>query len=194
MLKPSLTILLILLALTALSLPASAQSIWAREAESRGSDTEKPANPEWEKYAFELPVIGSSEKAKFEDLAGDGQSLVLFFWLADCPLCHLQMPYVEQLKQQVDEYGLDLRVVGINVDQRESYAEDYIEEKQPSFEMLFDGNARRTGGPFNVDDLGCPLVYVFDSEGNYVDYISGFKSNLSRTVFSLLDIALPEKK
>ncbi len=194
MIRTGLTCILLMLSLSCFSLPAHAESLWQRTASGRNAEAEKTANPEWEKYAFELPVINGSEKVTFEELAGGGQSLIIFFWLADCPLCHLQMPYVEQLKQQVEEYGLNMRVVGINVDQRESDAEDYIAEKQPSFEMLFDGNARRTGTPFNVDELGCPLVYVFDDEGNYVDYISGFNSNLSKTVFNLLSIAVPEKK
>ena len=191
MLKTGLTCLLIVLALTALALPARADSLWQRTADSRTSNSD---NPDLEKYAFKLPVLGENGQLTFEELAGSGQALVLFFWLADCPLCHLQMPYVELLQQQVDEYGLNLRVVGINVDQRESVAEDYVAEKEPSFEMLFDGNARYTAEPFNLEELGCPLVYVFNADGEYVDYISGFKSNLSRTVLNLLDIELPEKE
>jgi thiol-disulfide isomerase/thioredoxin len=188
---------MLMLALSALAAPALAQSAWQRQAASRPGEAapeQKQHNPAWDKYAFELPVIGSSEKRTFEELASDGQATVIFFWLADCPLCHLQMPYVEQLKQLADEHGLPVRVVGINVDQREGDAEDYIAEKQPTFEMLFDGNARRTGTPFSVDDLGCPLVYVFDSDGEFVDYISGFKSNLSKTVLGLLNLKVPDGK
>ena len=186
-------IAVLLLSLGALALPAQAQSqsIWQRPTSSRDTDEER--NPDWDKYAFELPVLGEPGSLSFEELVTDGQATVLFFWLADCPLCHLQMPYVEQFKQLADENGLPVRVVGINVDQRESDAEDYVAEKQPTFEMLFDGNARRTADPYDVDDLGCPLVYVFNSDGEYVESISGFKSNLSKVVLKLLDLEIPEK-
>ena len=144
-----------------------------------------------EEYAFDLPLIDHSANLSFSELAESGQPFVLFWWLTDCPLCHLQLPYVQQLQDQIDELELDLRVVTICVDEDPDDSADYLRENEITLTVLFDPRARRTDRNYQVKELGCPLTYVFDSGGDFVDYIKGFRSNIAKSVFELLEIELP---
>jgi thiol-disulfide isomerase/thioredoxin len=190
-------ILLAALLAVGLSAPGYAQgeSIWERTAQERGgAKAEIEPHPDWDTYGFDLPVLEGSGRLSFEELATDGQPFVVFFWLADCPLCHLQMPYIERLKRDTEEAGVPLRIVGINVDMRKSEAEAYLAEHELGFTMLFDGNANRTDRAYEVSEVGCPSTFVFDGQGRYVDYIEGFKSNVGTAVLDMLGLKLPESE
>lgn len=183
--------------LLALSAPGHAQgeSIWERTAEERGEAKEEvQRHPDWDTYGFDLPVLEGSGRLSFEQLATDGQPFVVFFWLADCPLCHLQMPYIERLKRDTEEAGVPLRIVGINVDMRQREAEAYLAEHELGFTMLFDGNANRTDRAYEVSEVGCPSTFVFDEQGRFVDCIEGFKSNIGTAVLDILELKLPDSK
>lgn len=151
-----------------------------------------PANPAWEKYAFDLPYADDSGRLTFKELAEAGKPFVLVWWLTDCPLCNLELPYVEQLKQQSEEYNLGVRVVSICVDDDTSACLDYAKEKGLTFDVLFDRHAQRTDGTYSVEDLGTPLTYVFNDKGEFVDYLTGFRSEYAKSVYKLLDITPPD--
>jgi len=151
---------------------------------------EQPPNPEWEKYAFELPYADDSGTLSFEELARSDQPFVLFFWLNDCPVCHLQLPYVQRLLLDIEEYNLDLRLVSICLDRDPRDCQRLMEEKELTFEVLSDRNAQRTDEPFHLSELRTPLTYVFDSGGELVDYLTGFRSAYTKTILRMLDIEL----
>lgn len=163
------------------------------QADWTGQKAKAADNPEWDKYAFDLPYADGSGRLSFKDLASSGQPFVVVWWLTDCPVCHLQLPYVEQLKQQVDDHGIDLRVVSICVDEAENECLDYVEDKGISFEVLFDQHARKTDSKYHVEDLGTPLTYVFDGGGEFVDYLTGFRSEYAKSVYKLLKITPPQQ-
>jgi len=182
-------VLMAVAVLLALAGSAAAQDSWqdlADEATQVEDD-----NPAWEQYAFTLESLVSDGEVSFVDLARDGQPFVLIFWLMDCPLCHLQLPLVQQLQETTDRHSLGLRVVAINLDHSGKEASDFYEEKGMTFELLHDPRARYTDEAFHISDLGCPLVYVFDSEGELVDYLTGYRAQLEKSVFRLLDIEMP---
>lgn len=167
-----------------------AQGGWAQVADDYAQEQPED-NPAWEEYAFTLDYVDGSGQLSFAEIARGGQPFVLFFWLSDCPLCHLQLPYVQQLKNMVEEHELALRVVAINVDHDPRECRRYVEEKEPTFELLIDPRVRHTDEAFNVGDLGCPLTYVFDERGEFVDYLTGFRSRLPLSVLKMLEIEVP---
>jgi hypothetical protein len=58
---------------------------------------------------------------------------------------------------------------------------------------LHDPRVRYTDEGFHVSDLGCPLTYVFDADGELVDYLTGYRAQLEKNVFQMLDISLPDE-
>jgi thiol-disulfide isomerase/thioredoxin len=170
---------------------AAAQDSWQEVVDQSAQETED--NPAWEQYAFSLESLSDDSEVSFVELAREGKPFVLIFWLMDCPLCHLQMPLVQQLQETVDRHSLDLRVVAVNLDHSGKEAKEFYEEKGMTFDLLHDPRARYTDEAFHISDLGCPLVYVFDDKGELVDYLTGYRAQLQKTVFKLLDISVPDE-
>ncbi|MCH7471869.1 TlpA family protein disulfide reductase [bacterium] len=189
---PASSLTAILLGL-ALSIAAPALG-WgqAEQKEEQDDDSNAQDNPAWEQYAFDLPYAAGEDQLAFVDLALQGQPFILFFWITDCPLCELQLPFVEQLQQQAGEYDLPLRIVSICIDMDPRRCLPYVEEKGISFEVLIDPHARRTGRPYNIEDLGTPLTYVFDEAGELAGTLTGYRSAYAELVLEMLDITLPE--
>jgi cytochrome oxidase Cu insertion factor (SCO1/SenC/PrrC family) len=179
------------------SIPALAQSDWQDVADEHAeqiadeASQEAEDNPAWEQYAFTLERLSADGELSFIDLARDGIPFVLFFWISDCPLCHLQLPQVQQLQETIDDQMLDLRLVAINLDPNATAARLFYEEKGATFELLFDPRARYTDEAYHLNELGCPLTYVFDSNGELVDYMTGYRAQLETAVLRMLDIEIP---
>jgi len=186
-------ILRLSMGLALLLLPAAsgtAQADW-RSHLSRASATDE--HPSWEKYAFELPYVSQEGNLTFKELAAGGKPFVIFFWLTDCPVCHLQMPYVQQLQNLIDNGTVDLRLVAICLDDDEGECTKFIEDKDLTFEVLLDRHAQHTNDAYKVEELGTPLTYVFDKDGEFVDYLTGFRNSFAKSVLKLLDIQFPAK-
>jgi thiol-disulfide isomerase/thioredoxin len=165
---------------------------WAQEsAPVDETGAPPPDDPAWEEYAFDLPHADESGRLSFAELARGDQPFVLFWWLTDCPLCHLQMPYAEQLENLIEEHGLDVRFVSICVDMDVRDCLSYVEDREISFSVLFDRHAQRTEEAYHLEELGLPVTYVFDREGRLVDYLTGFRSAYATSVLRLLEITLP---
>jgi thiol-disulfide isomerase/thioredoxin len=144
-----------------------------------------------DEHDFKLPYIDGKGDLSFSELADSGQPFVVFFWRTDCPLCHMQMPYVQQLQRLIEEQAVDLRLVSICLDDTARDALPLIEEKELTFTVLHDGHGRRTENNYHAKDIGLPLTYVFKTDGKYVDYLSGFRAGYAKAVLQMLDIPLP---
>lgn len=169
-----------------------AQDSWQEVADERTEESSADQdNPAWEQYAFTLDSLSGDAAVSFADLAREERPFILFFWLVDCPLCHLQLPLVQQLQETIDRYDLDLRIVAINVDHSGDEASEFYENKGMTFELLHDPRVRYTDEAYHVSDLGCPLTYVFDSNGELVDYLTGYRAQLEKAVLLMLDISIP---
>jgi thiol-disulfide isomerase/thioredoxin len=157
------------------------------------TDPPEGEHPEWEEWAFELDHTGQPGALAFEDIAAAGEPFVLFFWLTDCPLCHLQLPYVQQLENSINEYELGLRVVTINLDGREVDVPAILEEYKTTFTCLRDPRGRRTDDAYRLAELGTPLTYLFDEDGLMVEYVTGFKRGYTQYVLDTFGIELPDE-
>jgi thiol-disulfide isomerase/thioredoxin len=141
-----------------------------------------------ERFAFNLPYAGKDEYLSFDDLCDSGDPFVLVWWLSDCPVCHLQLPYVQKLQAMVEEGKADLRVVSINIDYGTEDCLEFCEERSISFEVLHDARCRRTDAGFRIDDMGTPSTYVFKPGGELVDRISGWTSGYPEKVLKALGL------
>jgi cytochrome oxidase Cu insertion factor (SCO1/SenC/PrrC family) len=155
---------------------------------------EEKADPAWDKYAFDLPFADDSGRLTFEDLARSDKPFILVFWLTDCPVCHMQLPYVQQLQKQIEDNKLSVRVVSICVDDATDDCLKYVKDKGITFDVLFDGHARKTDTKYHVEELGTPLTYVFKPGGKFVDYMTGFRSEYAKSVYTMLDIKAPASR
>lgn len=163
----------------------------------KATEAEKPAiqdNPKWEKYAFSLKQADGNANVRFVDLARSGRPFVLVWWLSDCPVCHMQMPYVQQLARLGEDKSVDLKVVGINIDQDDRDCARYLNDKKLCFETLRDPRGRLTDGKYGVRDEGTPMVYVFKAGGEYAGKLSGYTKNFPARVLGMLGIEMPEQK
>jgi thiol-disulfide isomerase/thioredoxin len=177
------------LLLLALSLLGANPALAQTEAEPA-----PPANPNLDYYAFELNYVNDAGKLSFRELAESGRPFVLVWWLADCQLCRMQMPYVQELHNVIRENELDLYLVSINIDDRERDCRSYIAESGLSIPVLYDMHARKTGKTYSLRELGTPLTYVFGSGGELIDTLTGYKAGYTRAVLELLDIPVPEEE
>ncbi len=179
----------ILTLLLALALLGPAGALAQEEA-----DPPVQPDPEWEFYAFDLEYVNDAGGLSFEELARSGRPFVLVWWLADCQLCRMQMPYVQEFNSTIREHELDLYLVSINIDDRERDCRSYIAESGLSIPVLWDMHGRRTEKAYGLRDMGTPLTYVFGAGGEFIDTISGYRSDYTDAVLELLEIPVPEEE
>jgi thiol-disulfide isomerase/thioredoxin len=161
------------------------------------SAVDKPVvadNPSWDKYAFSLRQAEGNGNVRFVDLARAGKPFVLVWWLSDCPVCNMQMPYVQQLARLGEDKSVDVQVVGINIDTEDRDCTRYLNDKKLCFETLRDPRGRLTDGKYGVRDEGTPMVYVFKAGGEYAGKLSGYTKNFPARVLGMLGIEMPEQK
>jgi thiol-disulfide isomerase/thioredoxin len=194
--RPNIAALLCITCLAWLGLSAAA-SAQGGQPEPRGNTKPRPAagapSAAADKYAFELPNIDGKGKLAFADLVDCGKPFLIFFWRTDCPLCHMQMPYVQQLQRLIEDGKVDLRIVSICVDDTTGDALAFIEDKGLTFEVLHDGHGRRMEAKYHLQDIGLPLTYAFKKGGEFVDYLTGFRSGYAKNALQLLDLPLPDE-
>jgi thiol-disulfide isomerase/thioredoxin len=159
-------------------------------------ELEKPViedKESWKKYAFSLKTADGGGNVSFEDLARSGRPFVLVWWLSDCPVCHMQMPYVQQLARLGDDKSVDVKVVGINIDDTDRGCNDYIREKKLNFNNLRDPHGRGTDGHYGIRDEGTPMTYVFKAGGDFAGKLSGYTKNYPSKVLGMLGIKMPDQ-
>ncbi|WP_374961666.1 TlpA family protein disulfide reductase [Spongiibacter tropicus] len=97
-----------------------------------------------------------------------GKVVYLDFWASWCGPCRASFPFMNRL---VSEYGDDLAVVTINLDEDADSAREFIEEFQPTFPVFHDPD-----GIFakQYKVAGMPNSYLFDRRGQLLLKHIGF--------------------
>jgi len=150
-------------------------------------------NPAWDDYAFNLDYADGSGSLTFLDLARTQKPFVLFFWLTDCPVCHLQMPYVKMFDEAIRRNDIELKIVAVNLDEDAKEALEMFKDKNLKFDLLIDPRARRTDKTYDLRETGTPVAFVFDSAGMMVKSLDGFHSDLGYQVLTLLEMEIPDE-
>lgn len=141
-------------------------------------DVKKDEMIEEEKLNEETNAEEASEKIeeikapdfKLESLSGEeislsdlkGKPVFINFWATWCKYCKQEMPDLQKFKS---EYGEDITVITINVNESKEEVENYINENEFDFEVLLD----KDGSVFaSYMGRGLPASHFVDSNGIYL--------------------------
>ena len=107
-----------------------------------------------------IPLSGTirgGEKSSLSELRG--KTVVLVFWASWCGPCMSEIPHLNAL---VEEYGEDLKVLGINMGENEAMVYMTQKQKGMAYESLMDPKGE-IASAWRVRKL--PLMLVVDTEG-----------------------------
>lgn len=144
----SLLLLLSLLCLSACGEEAALEPIQAGEA------------------ARELSIT-QTDGTEFVLSAQQGKVVLLNFWATWCGPCMMEMPAFDMLRE---EYGEELSILAISIDDDVAAAETYLEEQGYGFPTALDPE-QETLAVYPTD--GFPTSVLIDQEGNVVEVILG---------------------
>jgi cytochrome c biogenesis protein CcmG/thiol:disulfide interchange protein DsbE len=138
-----------------------------------------------------LPIITWNETTLSEL---EGTPVVLNFWSISCPYCRLQLPYLENVAQQVNG---EIEVIAVNLVDSASRIQTFFGEYEPAMTIALDKNGQAFVGycmAYNNTKGSIPFTLFIDSEG-MVQYakIGAFASEaaLWSTLHDVLGIATP---
>lgn len=97
-----------------------------------------------------------------------GKVVYIDFWASWCIPCRKSFPWMNAMQQK---YGDDLIVIGVNVDQEKSLADQFIQETAPKFKIAFD-----TKGALATEYqvAAMPSAFILNREGKIVFKHLGF--------------------
>lgn len=131
------------------------------------------------------PVGGTGPKTLAE---AAGKVVIVDFWATYCDPCKKSFPKYQQL---VDQFGGDLVVIGVSVDDPEDATEDKLKEFAKTtgakFSIVWD-KAQATAGKYSPPKM--PTSFVIDKEGVirhvHAGYESGEEDKIAAEVTALL--------
>jgi peroxiredoxin len=96
-----------------------------------------------------------------------GQVVLINFWASWCGPCRKEMPVLDQLYQRYKPLGFTL--LGVNVEEDSTAAENWLKDTPVSFPILFD---RRNAVSKLYDVTAMPSTVLVDRQGHvrYVHY------------------------
>jgi thiol-disulfide isomerase/thioredoxin len=108
----------------------------------------------------------SSDKLQLSDY--QGKVVYIDFWASWCIPCRKSFPWMNEMQQK---YGKDLVVIGVNVDQERSLADQFIKETSPQFKIIFDTKGE-LATEYQVAAM--PSSFILDKKGKVVFKHLGF--------------------
>ncbi len=115
---------------------------------------------------FQLP--GRANAVKLSDYKG--KTVYLDFWASWCGPCKQSFPWMNDMQSRYGAKGL--RVVGINLDQKNDDARDFLKETTASFDVAFDQSGKT---PKSFAIKGMPTSVLIGPDGRVISMHSGFK-------------------
>lgn len=111
----------------------------------------------------------SGENVRLQELSGD--VVLVNFWASWCGPCRKEMPLLQKLQDKYKDMGFT--VLGINVEEQNDAAKNFIDEVGVSFPILLD-ETNQVSKLYQVEAM--PTTVIIDRKGNkrYVHY--GFQS------------------
>ena len=100
----------------------------------------------------------------------EGQVVMVNFWATWCGPCREEMPHLEALYQRYGALGFTL--LGVNVEEDSSGADEFLAETPVSFPILFDPN-NNVSELYNV--VAMPSTVLIDKSGNMRYIHHGYK-------------------
>ena len=100
-----------------------------------------------------------------------GKVVYVDFWASWCKPCRHSFPFMNQLQAQ---FGDELAIVAINVDESRDDALRFLEALEPQFEIVYDPRGELAAA---FDVPGMPTSYLFSREGRLLQRHIGFKKS-----------------
>jgi len=116
---------------------------------------------------FTLQTLGGGQTSLAEHR---GNVVMVNFWATWCAPCRQEMPHLEALHQRYSSLGFTL--LGVNVEEDSSGAEDWLAETPVSFPILFDPQSSVSE---LYDVIAMPSTVMIDREGNLRYLHHGYK-------------------
>ena len=114
-----------------------------------------------------------------------GQVVMVNFWATWCGPCRQEMPHLEALYQRYSDLGFTL--LGVNVEEDSSGADDFLAETPVSFPILFDPSSKVSE---LYDVVAMPSTVIVDREGNmrfiHHGYKPGYENDYQSQIRALL--------
>ncbi|MEB0134163.1 TlpA disulfide reductase family protein [Actimicrobium sp. CCC2.4] len=115
---------------------------------------------------FELP--GRAGAIRLD--AYKGKVVYLDFWASWCGPCKQSFPWMNTMQERYREQGL--RVVAINVDQKNDDANSFLKDNRASFDIAFDPAGKT---PLVYDNKGMPGSVLIGPDGKILLVHRGFR-------------------
>jgi len=97
-----------------------------------------------------------------------GKVIYIDFWASWCIPCRKSFPWMSSMQKTYDK---DLIVIGVNVDQEKSLADQFIKETSPNFKIIFDSKGD-LANEYQVAAM--PSSFIVSREGKIVFKHLGF--------------------
>lgn len=128
----------------------------------RGAAPEPGAATAGRMPGFVLPDLSGNDRDGSE---WEGRPRLVNFWATWCPPCRREIPLLIELQ---NEYGADLAVIGIAIDDMETVRE-YAVESQFNYPVLVgQQNAVELGNQVLADWIGLPFTAFVNASGDVV--------------------------
>lgn len=101
-----------------------------------------------------------------------GTPVMLTFWRINCPACQFQMPFTQALYNKLSSDSL--AVLTINVGDRPSEIEDYVNRRSITYPILLDTDTT-VAQEYGI--IGVPTTYFIDGNGFFKGYQIGAFQN-----------------
>jgi thiol-disulfide isomerase/thioredoxin len=125
----------------------------------------------------------SGENVKLSELRGE--VVMINFWASWCGPCRQEMPLLEDLYSKYSDLGFTL--LGVNVEEDSSKADELLREIPVSFPVLFD-NKNEVTKLYKV--VAMPSTIMVDRDGNmrylHRGYLPGYEEEYKKQVKELI--------
>ncbi|MCU4674449.1 TlpA family protein disulfide reductase [Catenovulum sp. 2E275] len=123
---------------------------------------------------FLLQLV-SSEQTEVVDLADQHSQTLLYFFAPWCQVCHLSIPNLVDLKQQLTHSGAKTKIVAIALDySNKQSVKDFIDQHQVNFPVYYGDVGLRSLFKISV----YPSYYLIDKNGLVTNRVTGYSSEL----------------
>jgi len=102
----------------------------------------------------------NGKNVKLSELRGD--VVMVNFWASWCGPCRQEMPALESLYKRYKDLGFV--ILGVNIDEDSSKADDMLNSIPVSFPVLYD-NTKAVSELYRVQAM--PTTYLIDRDGNF---------------------------
>lgn len=106
----------------------------------------------------------------FELHSVDARLVYLDFWASWCAPCKASFPWMQEINDTFASQGL--KVIAVNVDRDQLAAERFIEEQQPTFDIVLDPSGR-LASDYGIRTM--PTSFLLRPDGSRLSVHNGFR-------------------